>query len=437
MFIPSRLFCGLVLVYFIFVALRSFNLDLKPAEGLFVNQMAARIVSEPKIVSGHQTFFVRPINKKFNIKITTEQFPKYEIGDTLYLTANLTSVWEDEYNLKNPGTFLINKTEHQAFKPKIDSDFETTPLFEQRDYWLKVRVGLVRFRKKIEKIIIHSLHEPESGLMAGILLGTRTELSQSQSRVLADAGLIHIIALSGYNITILIKAAHLTIKRYSASFSFWLSVIIVWFFVIMTGFSASVVRAAIMGTTILLAGKLGRQPNTLVAVFLASFLMVFLNPYILVFDVGFQLSFLAVIGIIYLAPNLQKMLRAKGLLAETVIMAFSAQILTLPLISYYFGRLSVLSIFSNLFVVPFLPMFMLIGFVAIVLAFFSAFASGLVFKLCFIYLNYILKVSSVVVSKEWSILDYKMSPLIIFLTYLLLFEVLFIVNRRGAIERKK
>ena len=165
--------------------------------------------------------------------------------------------------------------------------------------------------------------------------------------------------------TVIIEGLRLVFSRKSARMSFFIPLVAIAGFVIMTGSQSSVVRAGIMGAMILVAYRIGRQSSATMAIVITAAIMIFINPLILRFDVGFQLSFAAFMGIIYLGPMIGKILPIKNKpIKEILAMTLGAQIMAYPIILYNFGNFSFISLFTNLIVLPFIPIIMLLGFIA-------------------------------------------------------------------------
>ena len=146
--------------------------------------------------------------------------------------------------------------------------------------------------------------EPQASFLAGLLYGARSGLPQDVLDNFQATGVTHIIAISGYNITIvsaifLIFAYSIGISRKKA---FPWIVIAIAVFVIFTGASASVTRAGIMGVLVLLAKQTGRSSQIFNTLVFTAAIMSLQNPWVLIFDAGFQLSFIATVGLVYLAP---------------------------------------------------------------------------------------------------------------------------------------
>ncbi|OGN34323.1 MAG: hypothetical protein A3I39_01885 [Candidatus Yanofskybacteria bacterium RIFCSPLOWO2_02_FULL_47_9b] len=237
----------------------------------------------------------------------------------------------------------------------------------------RLTLGLYRkifvVKSAFEKSVSKSLSEPYASYINGILLGSRQNIPDDIKDSFNRTGATHILAISGYNITIIAQAllAGLVffVRRRQA---FWLSVGCIVLFTIMTGAGASVVRAAIMGIILMTANGYGRLYDPKNAILAAAAVMVWLNPLSLRFDIGFQLSFLAVFGLMYLYPLLDGAVRKQFRnnfaeeLKETLLMTISAQVMVLPLLIYYFKQLSVVALPANLLVLPLVPFTMLFGF---------------------------------------------------------------------------
>ena len=163
----------------------------------------------------------------------------------------------------------------------------------------------------------------------------------------------------------------------------------------MIGFPASAVRASIMGWMVVLAMYLGRLNKSTNALLLVAALMLAFNPKLLLDDIGFQLSFSAVLGIIHFSPFIEKWLQSvQNFLAlrDVLIMTFAAQIATSPLIIFYFERLSLISPVVNLLVVPTLPYLMMAGLGAIFLSLALPMLSLYLFWPVYFLLSYIIKI---------------------------------------------
>lgn len=175
------------------------------------------------------------------------------------------------------------------------------------------------------------------------------------------SGTRHITAVSGMNITIIASL----ILSFLLSFGLWrkhafyVTVFLLVLYVLMVGASASAVRAGIMAFLFLLAQHLGRAASAGRVIVFGATLMLFQNPFLLFSDVGFQLSFLAILGIVYLQPIFSNWLSKIPdfrffPLKSTLVSTLSAQVFTMPILIYNFGYISLVSPFANVLIVPFL-----------------------------------------------------------------------------------
>jgi ComEC/Rec2-related protein len=222
--------------------------------------------------------------------------------------------------------------------------------------------GPNRFQTVLQKRIDASIGRPESALAAGLLSGERTSIPTTIKDNFRESGLSHLLAVSGYNVTIVTSLLLLVLKnRAPPAVRLLCALIGIALFVIGAGASAAVVRAGIMGGLTALALHSGRQLISHRALLLAAVGMVAVQPWLVVFDIGFQLSVTATLVILVLGKRLQKtfvkvpeFLALRANLATTI----SATLGTLPLIIFHFGVLPALSIPANLLAAPFIPIAM-------------------------------------------------------------------------------
>jgi competence protein ComEC len=211
-----------------------------------------------------------------------------------------------------------------------------------------------------------------ASLLTGLLTGSRGGMPEELLESFRVAGLSHIVAISGYNITIIITLVGGMLFWVPLKKRFPLLVAGIALFTLFVGASASVVRAAVMGVLGLLALQQNRKADIRLLVLWSAFFMLLINPRQLWFDAGFQLSFLAVIGLAELSRPVGKALaRLPETLGirESLTATMSAQISTLPLTMLVFKQLSLVAPFANLLVAPLIPLAMLLGFIGTVLGF--------------------------------------------------------------------
>lgn len=227
---------------------------------------------------------------------------------------------------------------------------------------------LVGIKQIFYKGLEASLPEPATGFTKGILLGARSSLPKDVQDTMNSVGLSHIVAVSGYNLTILVVLLQKVLKRRWRWGSLVISIGLIVVFTIISGASASIVRAAIMATIFLLASYYGRDLSILVCIGITAVITLVANPTAAMDDLGWQLSFLSLTGIVVLSPVILRLLpKRTRLVSELLAVTLSAQIATVPFILYIFGQYSLVAIVANVVVMPLIPLLMASGFIAGVL----------------------------------------------------------------------
>jgi competence protein ComEC len=218
--------------------------------------------------------------------------------------------------------------------------------------------------------------EPHASLLSGIMVGTKTQMPKDFYYKLQKTGTLHIIALSGTNIAMIISFLAVVFGGFGKKASVILSLICIIGFIFFVGFSASVVRAGIMGCVGLLSVLFGRKYNAAVALVGSGIIMVIFSP-ALIFDVGFQLSFAATLGIILLGRQdaFKSAKSIAGRVAQTLLIelkiTLSAQLFTIPIIIYNFHNLSIVAPITNILVGWSIQFIMAGGFIVTFLNFIS------------------------------------------------------------------
>ena len=210
--------------------------------------------------------------------------------------------------------------------------------------------------------IERAIPEPEAGLGEGVLLGVKRALGDSLEEVFRTTGIIHIVVLSGYNIMIVVECiTYILALFFFPRTRMVLGIGIVILFALLVGLSATVMRASLMAILLIVARNTGRTYAVLRALMIALVLMLMWNPYLLVHDTGFQLSFLATLGLILFSPHIEHQLTIvpRFLGVRTFVTAtIAAQLAVLPLLLYHTGLVSVVSLVANVLVLPVVPVAM-------------------------------------------------------------------------------
>jgi competence protein ComEC len=209
--------------------------------------------------------------------------------------------------------------------------------------------------------------EPSASLVGGVVVGAKQSLGEEILQEFRDTGIIHIVVLSGYNLTLVANSIFRVTRFLPRSLGFGFGTLGILSFALMVGAGATVVRASVMAILGMLATYLQRPYLVLRALVVAGLVMVVWNPFILVFDPGFQLSFLATLGLIFFAPIFSKKLlwipEALGI-REIASATFATQLFVLPLLLYQMGALSLVAPVVNVLTLPVVPPTMFFGFIA-------------------------------------------------------------------------
>lgn len=352
--------------------LRMSLVDTSPDSNLskFVGQkisFEATISEEPDVRDTSSRYTVRFADSKSFVLLVADRYPEFQYGDKIKVSGKL------------------------QLPENFESDNGTE--FDYISYLSKDRIHFLIYRPSIEKIgssggnkIISTLYslkniliekisavmpEPNSSLLAGVIFGTKQSLGTELLNDFRQAGLIHIVVLSGYNITIIaVGVFYLTSFLNRRNLSFILSAIFIVLFALMVGLGATVIRACIMALIAIIAKFLGRPADALRWLFIAGFLMLIWNPVILFYDPSFQLSFMATLGLILFSPfienfigrtKLQKFIPNKFKLREIISSTLAVQFFVLPLLIKMSGFVSIISFIINPIVLPLVPSAMLFG----------------------------------------------------------------------------
>ncbi|OGZ13860.1 MAG: hypothetical protein A2942_02895 [Candidatus Lloydbacteria bacterium RIFCSPLOWO2_01_FULL_50_20] len=295
------------------------------------------------------------------VLLIVARYPQYQYGDAVEITGVLKEpeafAEENGRTFDYPNYLKAKGMTYQFFYPRI------TVLGHGKGNLIRAKLFATKhaFLERLSRV----LAEPENALAGGILLGGKRSLGTEWTDRFRETGIVHIVVLSGYNMTIIAEwlgVAFLFLGFYG---SLAISAIGIVGFALMTGAGATVVRAAIMALLVLLARLTGRTSTMGRALLVAGTIMVLHNPSILAFDPSFQLSFLAALGLVTVAPVLRERItifRAHPLIEEVVISTLATQIMVLPLLLYQTGLFSTVALFANLLVLPIIPVTMLFAF---------------------------------------------------------------------------
>jgi competence protein ComEC len=337
------------------------------------------VATEPDVREAHVNLRVRaeqvtlPDGRELEVDglalVRAKRYPAFDYGDRLRITGPLATPPTDrDFSYRD---YLARQGIHswmeRARVRRVGSG-EGSPLY----------AALLAFKARAQRTIGAILHEPEASLLTGILLGIESGIPADLMEAFSATGTTHIIAISGFNITIIAGIfAGLSQRLVGPRYATWVAIAGVVIYTLFVGGSAAVVRAAVMGILYLLGKHLGRTTFAPASLAAAGVAMTLLNPYTL-WDVGFQLSFAATVGLILYTEPLERGAtrllaritsehqaeRVVSWLSEALLVTLAAQITTLPITLFYFRRLSLVTLLTNLLILPVQSGVMILGGIA-------------------------------------------------------------------------
>jgi len=341
-----------------------------------VNQTVALegvIVDEPDVREGNTRLVLRVDTQdvQTNILLMASHEPQYAYGDRVQVEGMLERPknFTDEKTLREVDSvshLAKDGIYYEMFRPKITfvARGEGDPILER----------LFLFKNAFIKNINALIPQPHASLLGGLVVGAKQSLGKELLHDFRLVGVIHIVVLSGYNLTIIAVFIEWLLSGLRKNLRLTLAATAMILFALMVGASATVIRATVMALLALLARGSARMYQVTRALLVAGVIMLLHNPKILVFDVSFQLSFLATLGLIYVSPFIEprvKWVTERWKIREIVVATIATQLFVLPFLLYKTGIFSVVSLPVNLLVLVAVPFTMLFGFLAGMIGFVS------------------------------------------------------------------
>ncbi len=376
-FANEVLLIGIIFITFALGSLRYAVKDYHEAVLLDGENISGVVVSEPEDRENTRRFVLETVERE-KVLVSAPLYTEVNYGDEVRVAGSL----------KRPEAFTNEETQRVFNYPQYlaKDDIYYTLSFAQVEVvgdgrGSRVKTVLLNLKHVIIEKARSVLPEPGSSLLLGLIIAGREALPAGVLEDFRRAGVIHIVVLSGFNVTLIAEFMRKMFQSLFVAIRFTrfplvptvASVLGILAFIIMTGAEATVVRAGIMALIVILAKSLGRNYSASRTLLVAGVLMVIHNPKILVFDPSFQLSFLATLGLVHLSPLIMRFLKfvtERFNFREIVSQTIATQIAVLPLLIYSVGDISIVSLPANLLILPIVPIAMLFGFGVIVLAFF-------------------------------------------------------------------
>jgi competence protein ComEC len=349
------------------------NSDVSNFNGTGPITLEGMIIDAPQVRDALVTFRLRVDSIELDswqpatgiVQVQTPNVAMYRFGDVVKVRGELTSPPADADSYRD---YLARQGIHSLMRYT-----NVEPTGERRGS--PIRAALLDFREQAHSLIMRMLPDPQASLLAGILLGIESGISPDVRDAFNAVSATHVIAISGSNLAI-IGALVLGIsgRFLRPNFSAAVTIAVIMLYTVFVGGDPAVLRAAVMTTLGLIATQLGRETYGLASISFAALLLTAINPQTL-FDVGFQLSFMATLGLIVYATRFQTWLmdrlasslktdRAQqfaGSVVSLFAITCAAQIAVTPLIAYQFGRFSLFSLPVSLLIVPAQEMLMILG----------------------------------------------------------------------------
>jgi competence protein ComEC len=329
--------------------------------------------------------------------IRVPRYPAYHYGDVLKVTGRLKTPpqFEDfDYrtHLARQGIYSV------IYYPEVE--------VLDRDQGIQPLQWIYSLRGRLSASLTRALPEPQGSLAQGILLGLRGNIPDSLNQAFSRTGTAHLLAISGLNISIIIA---LLLSLFTLLFGrqrsiyIWLTLALIWLYALLAGMHPPVIRATIMGSLFLIAVYLGRQGSAIIALTFAAAVMVGIQPHLL-WSISFQLSFLAMAGLILFYPyfqtwgekgvarlfkNKEKIVPIASIITDVFAANLAAIVAVAPLIAYNFGIVSLVGLPATFFSLPALPFIIVTSAVVAFVGLITSVAAQVLSWLAWLFLSYL------------------------------------------------
>lgn len=284
-------------------------------------------------------------------------------------------------------------------------------------------------REKILNMIFQEYSEKEGQILTGLLLGKVVELNKELEDQFIKSGTIHILVVSGYNVSIIVVLVSGLLASFGKATRTLISVGLILTFCVLTGGEPPIIRAAIMGIVPLFTIFIGRPTYAVMNLLIAGFLMVLLDPAV-ISSLSFQLSFLATLGMLIFANSIhERIKKIPDLISLNLSTTIAAQILVLPILIYAFHSLSLVSLITNILILDFIPVLMLTGTISLI---FSGLSFNPMYAVTYALIKYIDVVTKFFASFRFAQIEIPEVPrLFVFIFYFLILVVIIEKNFRN------
>jgi len=367
------------------------------------------------------------------------RYPTYHYGDVLKVTGVLeTPLQFEDFDYKS---YLARQGIYSViYYPGVE--------VLDRGQGSKPLQGIFSLRERLSASLARALPEPQGSLAEAILLGLRGNIPDFLYEAFSRTGTAHLLAISGLHISIIIAmflSFGILVFGRQRSIYIWLTLAITWLYALLAGMHPPIIRAAIMGSLFLIAEYLGRQRSAIIALAFAAAVMVGVQPNLL-WTVSFQLSFMAMAGLILLYPYFQawgrkgvaslfesreRIVAVGSMLTDGFAATLAAIVAVGPLIAYNFGVVSLVALPATFFSLPALPFIIVTTALVAFMGLFTLLAAQILGWLAWLFLSYLVLVVQGFDTLPYSSLEVSsVSTWYIWGYYAILAVVIALLNRR-------
>lgn len=332
--------------------------------------------------------------------IRVSRYPAYRYGDVLKVTGELeTPLQFEDFDYKS---YLARQGIYSViYYPGVE--------VLDRGQGLKPLQWIYSLRERLSASLARALPEPQGSLAQAILLGLRGNIPDSLYEAFSRTGMAHLLAISGLHMSIIIAmflSLGILLFGRRRSIYIWLTLALMWLYTMLAGMHPPIIRAAIMGSLFLIAEYLGRQRSAIIALAFAAAVMVGIQPHLL-WSVSFQLSFLAMAGLVLLFPyfqawgrkgvaaifkNREALVTTGSMITDVFAASLAAIIAVWPLIAYNFGMVSLVALPATFFSLPALPFIIVTSALVAFTGLFALLAAQILGWLAWLFLSYLVLV---------------------------------------------
>jgi competence protein ComEC len=367
------------------------------------SKISVLITEEPD--TDHQRFTLTGVilsGSRPKIQFSLPRYPQVELGYICFLEGEILEPENfDDFDYKG---YLANRMVYRIMRVR-NSECETGV---ELSVWMRIKVALTAFKHTLIGDIDKNVPEPQASLLSGIVFGQDRVFSESFETEIRNSGVSHVVAASGYNISFVVGITGRIFNFVDRRKRILLELFFVWLYCITSGLSSSIVRAGLMYTIAQGFSYFGLYLPILNVMIMTLAIFVAIDPRVMT-DVGFQLSYSATLGLIYILPVIQNFVRKIGLdwIAESVVLpTLACTLTTLPVTIHTFRAVPLLSILANALVLPVIDSVLMLGVASLGLLYVIPQVSKVIFLVVWFQLKYFEYVVSFFGKIPWGVVSF-------------------------------